>query len=407
MGLDYEKLIEKHPSLKGVISKTSWDYISVSNKGTLNLLRQQWKQNIKQNLKKGLFAKHGGIVKDCVGMGLNKAVIAVGAGPSFNKNKHVLKMIHDLDGRKDFEDRDFIIISSNHQYKPLLGMGIIPDFVIAVDASDVIMKQLCEDIPKIGQHTIFLAGLQMSPRVLGKWDKQGRDIRFYIPATKGLGEKYEQKTGKPATMHKINVGGNVINTAWVIARYYLQSSVFFALGNDLSYPRIDDDAERRKSYYADGDYSTNAKVTGTGRDEARNRKDWMAFTINKSPIIMPWLRIQDKKATYKIDIDPVHTTNNLWVYKTWIEAQVMVHAAMGKKFAYFNCTEGGICGVMCRDDTPEGRMKEENWYLLDEACKRWHTMTLEDAYEYFTECNRRYKCLESDAQNVIVGGLRN
>lgn len=407
MGLDYEKLIEKHPSLKGVISKTSWDYISVSNKGTLDLLRQQWKQNIKQNLKKGLFAKHGGIVKDCVGMGLNKAVIAVGAGPSFNKNKHVLKMIHDLDGRRDFEDRDFLIIASNHQYKPLLEMGVIPDFVIAVDASDVIMKQLCENIPKIGKHTILLAGLHSSPNVLNEWDKQGRDIRFFIPGTKGLGEKYEKITKKPATFHKINVGGNVLNTSWVVSMYYFQSSVFFALGNDLSYPRLEKVDDRRKGYYADGNYESNAKGTGTGRDEARNKKDWMGFSINKSPIIMPWLRVQDKKAQYRVELDLVHTTNTLWVYKTWIETQVAANTSMGKKFHYFNCSEGGIAGVMSKDVTPEERMKEESWFLLDEVCPRWHTMMLEDAAEYFTECKRRYKCQESDAQNAIVGGLRN
>jgi hypothetical protein len=46
------------------------------------------------------------------------------------------------DGVKSWFDRNFIILASNHQLKPLLNMGIIPDFVMVADASDVVMDQL-------------------------------------------------------------------------------------------------------------------------------------------------------------------------------------------------------------------------------------------------------------------------
>jgi hypothetical protein len=145
-------------------------------------LKDLWCENIRENVKSRLWKKHRGVARDCIGMGFNKAVVAVGAGQSFNKNRHILKKLTDLDGIRDWEDRNFIIIASNHQYKPLLRMGIIPDFVIAVDGSDVIYDQLCTDIPEIGRHTVFLAGLQCSNKVLKEWDKQGREIRFFLPA---------------------------------------------------------------------------------------------------------------------------------------------------------------------------------------------------------------------------------
>lgn len=402
METTYENLVKKWPELKGVLSKTSWDYISVSNKDTLKLLRKDWIKNIRKNIRSGLYKKHGPLVKDCVNIAKNKAVIAVGAGPSFNKNKKVLKRIHDEDGCKEWRDRDFVIIASNHQYKPLLKMGIIPDFVVAVDASDVIYKQMCESVPKIGKHTVFFAGLQMSSKVFDEWDRQGRDIRFYLPATKGLDKAFEKYSGNSAAPLKINVGGNVLNSAWVISKYFLGSSVFFAVGCDLSYPRLESIDERRKAYYADGDYSTNAKLTGTGRDEAKNRKDWMAFSIEKNRIIRPTSDVRALKGTYRIEIDLAHTTNTLWVYKTWIEAQVMFNYLSGQRFHYFNCSEGGIAGVMCKDETIEGRFEESNWFLLDDACPRWHTMMLEDAANYFVECKRRYESWEHQRKSVVA-----
>ena len=74
-------------------------------------------------------------------MGFNKALIGVGAGQSFNKNKDILKKLTDWDGIKSWQDRNFVIMAANHQFKPLLKMGIIPVFVVVADASDVVMEQ--------------------------------------------------------------------------------------------------------------------------------------------------------------------------------------------------------------------------------------------------------------------------
>jgi hypothetical protein len=386
-GKTYDQVIEKNPLVGAVVDKKSWDF-------PVGLLKELWIENIKENVKSRLWKKHRGIAKDCIGMGLNKALIAVGAGQSFNKNRHILKQVSDIDGVRDWDDRNFIIVASNHQYKPLLRMGIIPDFVIAVDGSDVIYDQLCTDIPERGRNTVFLAGIQCSNKVLKEWDKQGRTIRFFIPSTEGLGPVFEKATGKKAQPHKIITGGNVVNTAWIVGQYFFHSSVFIALGNDLSYPLREDPDEQRELYYADGDYSTNAKVTGTGRDEAKDHKGWMGFKIEKSPIYTN--KVEDR---YKIEVFPVGTTQTLWVYKKWIEGQVAVNIQMPKAYHYYNCSEGGILGVLCKDDTVEGRKKSENWYLLDEICPRYHTMMFEDVIEKFIKA-RAIQC-QRDVQGVI------
>lgn len=387
-GLTYDQVAKKIPLLSQVIGKNSWEYLAGSNNATVNMFVEGWKDNVRKNVESRLWKKHRGIVKDCVGLAFNKAVIAVGAGQSFNKNKDVLKKISERDGVLDWEDRNFVIIASNHQYKPLLKMGIIPDFVIAVDSSDTIYDQLCTDIPEIGRNTVFLSGLQCSNKVLKEWDKQGRDIRFYLPTTEGVGEAFEKASGKKAKPHKIVSGGNVLNTAWVISGALLHSSVFMTVGNDLSYPLRTSADEQRKLYYADGDYSTNAQVTGTGRDEAKDHKIWMGYTMTKSPIYTD--KLED---IYKIEIEPVGTTQTLWVYKSWIEGQLVMNmtANAGSKH-YYNCSEGGICGVLCKDDTVDGREKEENWFLLDEVCKQYHTTTLEYAANQFVAAREVQRC---------------
>jgi hypothetical protein len=133
-----------------------------------------------------------------------------------------------------------------------------------------------------------------------------------------------------------------------------------------------------ETYYADGDYSSNAKGTGTGRDEAECQKKWMGFTIGDRVVYDP-----KNTNPYNIELDLVGTNHNLWVYKTWIEANVL-GMANKLKYQFYNCSEGGIAGVMCKDDSDGGIMKEENWFLMDEVCpKRWRTRKFVDAISEF------------------------
>jgi len=393
--LDYDQAVADNPVVAQVVQKKSWDYLSGSNKTTVNLFFKQWSKNITTNVKSGLWKKHKSITKDCIGLCMNKAIVAVGAGSSFNKNSHILKRLHDADSLKNWPDRDFVIIASNHQFKPLLRMGIIPDFVMVVDASDVVYDQLCANIPDIGKSTILLAAVHCSNKVLKEWDRQGRTIRFYLSCTKGLDDVFEKASGKRAAPHKVHTGGNVLNSLWIIAQRWFHSSTFICVGNDLSYPLDKDPDKQRKMYYADGDYSTNAKVTGTGRDEASEHKIWMGFNIERSPIYTS--RLEER---FNIQIEPVGTTQTLWVYKSWLEGQVVLNEGKGKKFHFYNCSEGGILGVLCKDDTTEGREDESNWFLLDEVSKNYHTTTLEYAVNKFYTAKEVMRC-RLDVQDAI------
>ena len=382
----YEEIVGRHPEFEGVISQKNWDFIGHSDKRTVNFLQKIWMRNVEQNVKNGLWDKHGPAKKDCFNLGKNKAVIGVGAGPGLKKNQHILKRICDIDGTKDFKDRDFIIVASNHMFKPLLNMGIIPDFVMLADASDVVMKQLCKDVPANGQSTILLATPQASPKVLKRWSKQGRTIRFYLTQSEGLPDTFYKATKEDPAQYTILQGGNVINSAWSMSMMCFRSTVFMCVGNDLSFPLLDDLEQRRQAYYCDKDYSSNAPVTGTGRDEANSKKKWMGFKLKRLSLWTP-----KNTPQYHIEIEPVGTTHTLWVYKVWLEANLMGGISAKLPFHYYNCTEGGIVGVMCKDDSDEGIDNQENWFMLDEVCKRFHTRMFEDAVNEFLEAKKAMK----------------
>jgi len=372
----YEDFVEEQPLLGEVVTKKSWEYLAGSNEQTVGLFIEGWSENIRKNKK--YFRKHGSVAKDLIGIGKNRAVIAVGAGPSFKKNAEVLRRTIEIDGMRKWEDRHYVVVASNHQFKPLLNMGIIPDFVMSVDYSDVVYDQLNTDIPDHGQHTIFLTGPHTSPKVIKEWDRQGRDIRFYLSSSKGLREVFEEAMGRNAEPHIFHTGGNVLNSIWALALKFFQSSVYMCVGNDLSYPLHEDPDVQRANYYADGDYSTNAEVTGTGRDEAKGHKMWMGFEYAKSAILDA-----NGNPIYSIELEPVGTTNTLWVYKTWIEGQIALNQNI-RPFHYYNCSEGGILGVMSKSEDKEDRENDDNWFMLDSVCKRYHTMKLEDAVYQFS-----------------------
>jgi len=381
----YEEIIEAHPTLKSVVHQNSWDYIEHSDGVTLKKLEKQWCKNAEENIRNKRYKRHGGLNKDCIGFGKNKAVVAIGAGKSLKKNLHVLKRVHDFDGVKSWDDRNFIFIASNHMFKPLLKEGIIPDFVMIADGSDVIMDQLTKDIPESGRNCVLLSGIQCSPRVLKKWEKQGRDIRFYITMNKSVQKVFEDLTGHKASQIEIHQGGNVLNSCWTLSMALLKSTVFMALGNDMSFMRYDDGEQQRNNYYADGDYSTNI---ATGRDEASDKQEWMGFSLSHTNIIS-----DDATKRYNIELDRVGTTANLWVYKTWLESRVVALAEMPNTapFHYYNCTEGGIGGVLCDTQDMVDRAKIENWMMLDTLCKRWKTRMFEDAVSEFLKAKDKFR----------------
>lgn len=384
---------------------TEWDkqLLNVVSKNTKSHLTDLWLKNLKENYDNGLWKAHKPLIYDCLGIGRNKCVVGIGAGQSFNKNKDVLRDHLNRDGIKNWEERAYITICANHQYKPLLKMGIIPDFVMLVDASDVVYDQLCKDIPLMGQSTVLITGMHCSPKVLKEWTNQGRSIRFFLNAQETIREEFRVLTGEDDSRHFLELGGNVINGAWIVGIMKFGSTVFMCVGNDLAYNDCPDVEQRKKEYYADGDYSTNDKATGTGRDEASKMKKWAGFRLEKRRIVVA--DDKDPLRRYNIELDMMGTTHTLWVYKVWLEGTLMQQAAHNhNSFHYFNCTEGGILGVLARSKKSEDMSKPTNWYMLDEVCRFYHTAMLSDAMQYFEGCREIF--LWQKQQGVrSAGGL--
>jgi len=378
---------DHRPELHGVIHKDNFDLVNVINKVTVGKFDEEWGENVRKNKK---IWRRNPKLRSLKGMGQNKCVIGIGAGPSFKKNCEVLKRTVYDDGIRSWEDRDFITIAANHQFKPLLEMGIIPDFVLLVDAgNDAVYDQLCRDVPDNGKNTTLITGLHVLPKILKDWTRQGRNLALYKtnapPVTKAFKEHIK------SNHQGVELGGNCLNGAWMIGLSVFQSTVFMGVGNDLSFEIKKDLEERRKSYYHDGDYTTNAKETGSGRDEAASKKQWAGFSLEKKKIITlnkgTWSR-----DNYNIYLDIVGTSHTLWVYKAWLESTIMSQTQNPTHFHYFNCTEGGILGVMAKNLDKHSMNNPDNWYLFDEVAtnvhtgaRMYHTAMLSDAVELFKQ----------------------
>jgi len=370
----YESLIEKNPKVERILTPEMAQRMFDNNDFTIESLSGLWRDNLHKNI--ALYKKHGSFIDAFQGFGVNKAVIAVGAGPSFNLNKQLLKEIYEWNLQFPLEHQPFIIIASNKQFKPLLDMGICPHFVILIDGGSALYPQLCEGIPKRYRDSFLIAGLHTSNKILKQWDKQGGQICFYAIGDDEEKTYFKKKTGDDAERIHISQGGNVLNTLWILSQNVLGSAVYITVGNDLAFKYSKNKEERANSFYADGDYRLNIL---NKRDEAKDQLAWMGFELNES-IILPERVLCDFKL--------MGTSRQLWIYKTWLEVQAGVFADQ-HSFHIYNCSESGILGVLARENSPKAMMEKENWYLIDEVFpNRWHTRTLKQARNHFLEARR-------------------
>jgi hypothetical protein len=169
------------------------------------------------------------------------------------------------------------------------------------------------------------------------------------------------------------------------------------VGNDLSYPAETNLKERRRGYYEDGDYASNIQ---SKRDEARSEFVWGGFELPEVAIWTPSRVINWKLKWY-------YTAPQLFYYKSWLETNCMVLWEQGHTFHLYNCTEGGILGVLLKEDChqPEKydeKYEPENWLLLDEIPgSRWHTVSLFAACEEFHEA--KVKLMEERWPGLLKG----
>ena len=384
----YEGLVEASPSVQKIISPDMADKIFGNNDFTVEQLSPVWKKNLKKNLR--LYKKHGSFLESFGRWGVGKAVIAVGAGPSFDKNKHTLKKIYDLNCQFPVEDQPFIIIASNKMFKPLLEMGIFPHFTLLIDAGDALYPQLCKKIPTWAARSILIAGLNTSNKILSKWDRQGGEICFYLIGEDEEKKYFKDETGEnPEPIH-ISQGGSVLNTIWILSHRVLDSEIFIMVGNDLGYKLSEDEKERQKSFYSVGDYRTNIL---NKRDEAKSNLAWMGFDLYESKIMPGQLMY---------DLSPRAISGQLWISKTWLEVQATLWAGQ-KPFKIVNASEAGTLGVLYRSFDHGAMNEKNNCYLIDEVIpKNWETTTLSRACQKFVEAK---KCMEINIGARLATGL--
>jgi hypothetical protein len=369
-----------------LIPEHIWEGIHDVNRRSSVELSEMWQDNVRDNLKAGCL-KGQMRANELTRFGTNKAVLAVGAGPSLNKNIDVVKEMSDICiASPNIDVQPFVIVASNHMYKPLLEKGIHPHFVMLVDGGEAIYEQLCKDVPKKDK-TILLAPLQIHPTIARDWVKQGRSVVwFHGMDEKGQDIYREYEDDDPAEM-QLEFGGNVINCIWALGVRYFRSQVFMCVGNDLCFPRETDVDDRRKGFYATGDYDVNIS---NKRDEARSEYAWMGFDLRKSAIV---------DGSY-LELKPVNMSHSQFTYKIWAETQVIMNSESPMSWQYFNCSEGGSLGVMSKGKTREEMARDDNWYLLDEKLPlRYRTRRLEDAAWQFL------KAREMVAQRAVEGIL--
>lgn len=365
-----DDIFNDNPTMERVVSREMVDIMFANNRHTVESLSPQWRENTLKNVK--LYRKHGAFRDSFERFGINKAVVGIGAGPSFNLNKKALREMYAWNLQFPVLEQPFIFIATNKIFKSCLELGIQPHMVMLVDAGDVLYPQLCQGIPGKAKGTILVTGLHASHKILRKWDKQGGHIAFYCIGDEEDSKEIRKKIGDDWDRIHIEQGGNVMNTMWMLANHILGSSVFIAVGNDLAFKYSRDYADRAGSFYADGDYRLSIL---NKRDDAQDKMAWMGFCNMTQSNIQPERTL--------CDFQVMGTSRLLWIYKTWIEVQVGLWAAK-KSFHYYNCSESGILGVLARESSGPALGEKDNWYLMDELFpKRWHTRTLKQAATEF------------------------
>lgn len=370
--IDYNNLIETNPAIKKVLPENVLEAMKETDKKTRKHLSKLWTENIKYNVKHHL-KKYGWLNDGFADFGRQKAVIAIGGGPSFNKNKDFLKLLSLTDGTRPLEEQDFILMASNHQLKPCLEMGIIPHFAIVADASPHLKSQM--DVGRDGQHTILIASIIVHPKVIEAWKGP---VKFIAQQNEQVRTALNETLGKEFDKQRCVIeGGNILNLSFMLTIGLFRAPVWMCVGNDLSFPIAETIEERRKVYYADQDYSTNIK---SSRDEASYQLAWAGFEFPETPFITP--------RDY-VNLKLVYTSPQMFIYKIWLETNAIIFWNLGMKFKIYNCSEGGILGVNLKEkvvdpDYYDEKFDPENWILMDEITgQKWRTRKLQIAAEEF------------------------
>ncbi|QTL96936.1 DUF115 domain-containing protein [Iocasia frigidifontis] len=276
-------LIEK--DLEFIIMKVK------ANKSTSKKRGRVWEENLLNNLY--LMLKKPG-VRELHGLYSGKPAIVVAAGPSLDKNMHLLK---------DVKDRA-IIIAVDAVVKVLLKNDIVPDIVTVIDGFKSTLKYFDGlDYGRLDQ-TILLTIPQFYNHILKSWPGP----LVFSPGygvSEGIIHWIEKQRG---FLGRLATGGSVAHLAFVLA-YLLKADPIVFVGQDLAFTG---DITHVKG----SDYSLNLE------DERKNS--------NKE-----YLKIKD------IYGDEVWTRSDFHFYLQWFNRLILGIKNRGCQTEFVDATEGG------------------------------------------------------------------
>jgi hypothetical protein len=183
---------------------------------TLRRFNQTWQQNFQANL--NAIQQNPGVVA-LKNKFRNLPCIVVGAGPSLDKNIRFLKRAQNK----------AVIISCDAAFKPLMGHGIVPDFVVCLDPQEEISRFLV-NVPQKGI-TLVVPSI-VHPHVLELWES---NILFFNKFAPDIPLLVEIQKRVPH-IGILTPGGTVLSVTYDLAFQAGGNPIVF-VGQDLSYPK--------------------------------------------------------------------------------------------------------------------------------------------------------------------------
>lgn len=252
----------------------------VINRNTLLHYAAQWQDNFFASLPYALSSIPIGRIFDKF---IGKPVVIVSAGPSLNKNMHLLKEIKDK----------ALILCVGTALKALLKEDIVPDMVVSVDGS---LKNYGH-FKEVSCHIPLAYSFTLHPSIVESW--QGP--RFIMNICDPMSLWLEAQLGEG--MGIVESGPSVANVSFSLA-LHLKANPIILIGQDLAYS---------------SDGRTHAQGTMYEKD-----------------------RVEADSNNYKyvegIDGQPVLTSTSFLSFLTWFENAIQ---AMGNDVTVIDATEGG------------------------------------------------------------------
>jgi hypothetical protein len=271
-----EKFVVHYPSLRNVrdlaIKEKLENYFvqfsSIANQ--LKLMNGNFRENI---------LHYNGLADELKEQFMGKNLYIVAAGPSLDKNFSLLKEVN---------PRTDLILATGTVFRKLLAAGILPDYVIFIDANERVYGHLAG----YETHTVPMLYLSTAYKGFAK-NYHGKK---YIVLQKDY-DKAEEYAAEHDSM-LFNTGGSVSTTALDIGIAFECKRVIF-LGLDLAFT------------------DNFVHATGTSRRELTNTDDLR--------------QIED------INGNLIYTSRNLDMYRRWIENRIREV----EQIEFIDATEGG------------------------------------------------------------------